>query len=359
MKYFAGYIVKTLAALILIALSTQLNAGNKDRSGQAGGGQLLINPWARTSGWAGANSANATGLESMFMNISGMAFTPKTELLFTRSSWLKGSEININAFGLSQRVGESGVFGLGIMSMSFGDIPITTVDLPEGGLGTFSPQLMNIGLAYARTFSNSIFGGLTLRALSESLPNANAHGVAFDAGIRYITGEKDHVKFGISLKNVGPRMQYSGDGFSTKVTLNSQEITLEQRTEPYELPSQLNIGFSYDFYLGVQADSTGKEVHANHRITGAGNFQSNSFGKDQVQVGLEYGFKDYLMVRAGYAYEEGILKLDNRTSAYTGPTTGITFQLPMKGGGSIALDYSYRATNPFQGTHSIGARIVI
>ena len=37
---------------------------------------------------------------------------------------------SISTFGFSQRVSESGVLGIGVMSMDFGDIEITTVDMP-------------------------------------------------------------------------------------------------------------------------------------------------------------------------------------------------------------------------------------
>ncbi len=79
-------IFKTGFILTLVALSTTSFAGNKDRAGQAGAGQLLINPWARSAGWAGANSASVTGLEATYTNIAGLAFTPKTELLFANTS---------------------------------------------------------------------------------------------------------------------------------------------------------------------------------------------------------------------------------------------------------------------------------
>ena len=32
--------------------------------------------------------------------------------------------------------------------------------------------------------------------------------VAIDAGIRYVTGDQEHIKFSISLKNVGPPMSF-------------------------------------------------------------------------------------------------------------------------------------------------------
>lgn len=343
-------------ALFMLLQSTSM-AGNKDRVGQAGASQLLINPWARSSGWAGANTATVTGLESTNLNVAGLAFTKKSEFMFARTNLVPNSDISINNFGFSQRVGKKSVIGVAVTSMSFGEMQITTVDLPEGGLGTFSPQYLNLGLSYSREFSNSIYGGITFRVINEGISDAKASGMAFDAGIRYITGEKENIKFGIALKNVGPRMQYNGDGFSTKVTYNDQEITLEQRTAPYELPAQLVIGFSYDYLIGDKVDSTGKQIAAMHRVTGAGNFTSNSFGKDQIQAGVEYAFKNQFMLRAGYCYEDGITNSTDRTTWYTGPTFGATVEMPLgKGGSTLGIDYSYR-TSVLGGTNSIGVRL--
>ena len=71
---------------------------------------------------------------------------------------------------------------------------------------------MNFNLAYAKKFSSSISGGLNLKVVSQSISNVRAQGMAFDAGIRYVTGDQEHIKFAISLKNVGPPMSFSGDG---------------------------------------------------------------------------------------------------------------------------------------------------
>lgn len=338
--------------ILIITLSPVLcvQAGNEDRSGQAGASELLINPWARSSGWGGANSATVHGLEAIYMNVAGTAFTTKTELIFSHTQWLKGSDIKIINFGLSQRLSETGVLSFSVTSMSFGDLLITTVDLPEGGIGTFSPNLMNIGISYAKAFSNSIYGGITFKIISESISDVSAQGVAIDAGIQYVTGEAENIKFGISMKNVGPRMKFKGDGLSFRGTYpgNDNQFTDEHRSADYELPSLINIGAAYDF-----------KFNENHKLTAAANFTSNSFTKDQYILGLEYGFKSYLMLRAGYSYEKGITQKADRTTAYTGPCGGFTVEVPLNKdkGSSFGIDYSYRATDPFEGTHSIGVRI--
>jgi len=344
-KYFAAFLLTG----ILIVPFNRATAGNKDRTGQAGASELLINPWARSSGWGGANVSCVKGLEGLFSNVAGTAHTKGTELIFSHTQWLQGSEIDINTFGLTQKIGESGVIGLGIMSMSFGDIPITTEDLPDGGIGNFAPTYMNINISYAKAFSSSIYGGINIKIVSEVISDVSAQGIALDAGIQYVTGPRENIRFGITLRNVGPTMRFNGDGLSIRSLLPGQEsyFTLEQRSADFELPTQLALGASYDFKLGEM-----------HRLTLAGNFISNSFTKDQFIFGAEYELKSYLMLRGGYTYEEGITSNAERTTAFTGPSAGFTVAVPLnkEKGSSLAIDYSYRATDPFNGTHSIGAR---
>ena len=337
--------------------------GNEDRAGEAGASQLLINPWTQSVGFAGANTASVTGLEAMGLNIAGMAFTRKTELLVNHKRYLVGSDVNINTFGFSQKVGETGVIGLSVMSMDFGDIEITQVDLPEGGIGTFSPKYTNLDFGYAKTFSNSIYGGIGVRVISESIANASSKGFAFDAGIRYVTGDNDQMKFGIALKNVGPTMSASGDGLSFLETNDNAGFdissTQNHRVASYQLPSLLNIGASYDFYISPKVDSTSKEITADHRITLAGNFTSNSFTKDQYRIGLEYSFRNMFMIRGGYVLEDGTwFSSDKRTSAYTGPAFGASFIAPLgKKGTTFGFHYAYQMTENFSGTHSIGVKL--
>ncbi len=351
----------TVAGLMLMQ---QGLAGNSDRAGQAGATELLINPWARSSGMAGANSASVRGLEAQYLNVAGLAFTTKTEVLFANTQWLVGSGVMINSFGLSQKVGEAGVIGLGIMNMNFGDIDITTSELPEGGVGTFSPNYLNIGISYAKNFSNSINGGITVRVINHNISNLKATGVAFDAGISYTTRlgsrdkekNKDNLQFGISLKNVGPPMKFSGDGLSIRGTVpgSDNSLTLEYRSAKYEMPSALNIGVTYHW----------RDVKLMHRITGAATFTSNSFSKDLVGFGLEYSFKDLFMLRGGYGLQFGKGGQDIASSALSGPTAGATFEygIGKKGSGKktkLGVDYSFRLTNPFSGVHAIGIRIAL
>ncbi len=354
MKNFYKYLIAIFMISFITLPALNSMAGNKDRSGQAGAAELLINPWPQGAGWGSVNTACVNGLEGMYNNVAGLAFTPKTELIFAYTDWMKGSDISVMSFGIAQRVSESGVFGLSVMSMNFGEIDITTIDLPEGGIGQFSPRYLNIGLSYAKAFSNSIYGGLTLKIINEAIADASAQGIAIDAGIQYVTGELENVKFGISLRNVGPKMKFSGDGFSLKtfVPNNDNQFTTTQRNASFELPAQLNIGAAYDFLFNKS------------RFTLAGNFISNSFTKDQFALGGEFSFRDYVLLRAAYTYEEGIWETvdhPDRSNANSGFSGGFTVQVPLgKDSGSVfGIDYAYRPTVQFQGTHTIGIRFTL
>lgn len=343
---------KYLIAFLILATISPAFAGNKDRSGQAGASELLINPWARSSGWGNANMAKVRGLEAMWGNVAGTAFTKKTQLIFSQTQWLKGTGTNIFAFGLTQRVGESGVIGLQVMSMNFGEIQVTTGDSPDGGLGTYKPGLMNFAVSYAKAFSNSIYGGIVVKFISESISDVNAFGMAIDAGIQYVTGENDQMAFGVALKNVGPQMRFSGDGLSFKEIISMKGIdqgyTFNQRSQAYEIPTMLTIGAAYDFLFG-----------GDYSMTIAGTFISNSFSKDQFAFGLEGNLKNYVFLRAGYTYEQGIwdnIETAENTNLNSGLSLGASIQVPLnkEKGTSFGIDYSYRETVSFNGNHSIG-----
>lgn len=353
MKNFYRYLAAFIILMNLVAIFPDVQAGNKDRSGQAGAPELLINPWARSTGWGGLNTANVRGVESMFANIAGLSFVNKMDIAFTQTTWLKGSDIGISNFGLGVRAGETGVIGLSVFSMQFGDLNVTTTDQPDGTGATFKPSLLNFALSYAKTFSNSISAGLTIRIISESIPDASAQGICLDAGVMYVTGEKDQAKFGIALRNLGPKMKFTGDGFSIKAFFQGDDYSMSvfQRSESFELPAQLRIGASYDFLIGEW-----------NRLTVAANFTSNSFTKDQVGLGLEYSLKEYLQLRAAYTYESGITEdvtSTDRTNAYKGLSLGGSVEVPLTKKSDLALgvDYAYQSTDNFQGTHVIGVRL--
>ncbi len=147
-------------------------------------------------------------------------------------------------------------------------------------------------------------------------------------------------------------MTFGGEGLSFRTDnpggSTDFDITVSQRGARYELPSALNIGLSYDFLIGEMV-----------RLTPLANFTANSFSKDQIGGGLEFAFKEMFMVRAAYKYDMGENTGALGDNAYTGFAGGVTIDVPIskkEGSSRFAIDYAYRASNPFSGTHNFSIR---
>lgn len=343
--------MKKLLLSIVSATTLTLFAGNPDRVGQAGAPELLVNPWARSAGLAGINFTRLSGSESIMSNVGCLALTKGTEVNFSHSLIMKGSDTKISALGIAQRLGENGgVLGVGLMSVNYGEIEKTTVDVPENSNIFFKPRVTNINVSYARSFTQSIHGGLTAKLINQGIDNVSATGFALDAGITYITGKTDNIRFAISLRNIGTPMRYKGDGLSHKGPYgNVTGVNLFVEGQQFDLPAQLNIGGSYDFNFDEKT-----------RLTVLGAFTSNSFSKDRFGLGLEFGaLKDMIQARVGYNYEDNILSAEKSTTIDGGLRAGLTLQVPFGKDkeSKIAFDYAYRTTRIYNGTHSFGLRI--
>jgi hypothetical protein len=353
-------IQKSLLGLALI--SSVAWAGNPDRAGGAGGANTLLNPYARSASMMGANSAYLRGVEAMHFNVGGLAYVKGTELMANRVSYLQGTDIFLNNFSLGQQLGDGHVFGLTFTSLQLGDILIRTEQQPDGTLGTFTPQVINIGFAYAKEFSNSITAGFVTRLVSEGVADARATGIAFDFGVQYQTAlnaknklKKEDFRFGIGVRNIGPDMQYGGSGLSFR-SINPQtgaDRRAQYITERFNHPALMNIGVSYDMRLDKNPDTYF------HRLTANGNFNYNAFSSNVVSVGGEYAYKETFMLRAGYGYQENIINSDYRTQYY-GMCGGVGMVLPVsKNGLKMAIDYSYAPTRVFNGVHNLSLRLII
>ena len=109
------------------------------------------------------------------------------------------------------------------------------------------------------------------------------------------------------------------------------------------MPTYLNIGVSYDFFLDENHLSS-KDGTPMHRLSAIADFTSNSFNNDYLGAGLEYAFKNMFLLRAAYRYENGIGNPATSTTMYMGLAVGRFHD--NRGLASkkslVAFDYSYR-----------------
>jgi opacity protein-like surface antigen len=357
MKQFS---IKSIVALCAVGMSFSAFAGNKDRSGQAGAPEMVINPWARTTGLFGLNTSHIGGVEAMKTNIAGLAQVSSTDIGVSRGVYLSGTNISINNIAIGQKLGEAGVIGINLMSMNFGDITSTSYFEPEG-FGTYRPQFLNMQLGYAKQFSSHVNAGASATYVSEQVGNITALGIAFEGGIQYVTGKRDNFHFGITLRNLGSNMRFSGTGFAVNADKPQSSPTFAvSQTYPadkFSMPTYLNFGAAYDFYLD-ENHLMSKDSLPKHKLTAMFNFQSNSFNNDYLGAGVEYSFKEMIQLRAAYRYERGIGNLETSTTMFSGIAVGATAQKRLGDSGPlVSIDYSFRPTQrPANGVHMMSLR---
>jgi hypothetical protein len=335
-----------------VLFGPEMKAGNPDRQGEAGASELLMNPWARSSGMHSMSTAFVSGLESMRINVAGLGRINKFEGSYSNARLFEGSGMGMNALGLGFRIKESSVLGITFTALDFGDIPVTTVNLPEGTGGFLNPSFFNLGVGYAYTYQNKISVGILFRGISESIQDVSSFGFGIDAGVQYVSGEKDNFKLGITLSNIGSPMKFGGEGLSFQGP-NQQpaggttyNLTYNARAAEFELPSMLNLGVSYDYYF-----------NDNLFLRGVANFTSNAFSRDQLGAGIEFSIYKKVVLRGAYKYDLGSSS-DAVQNVYTGIAAGISIETALTKGGSnnLGVDYAYRTTSPFKGTHNLGIR---
>lgn len=324
-------------------------AGNPDRQGEAGANQLLLNPWARSAGLHSINTSSIMGSEAMYLNVAGLSRMQGTQINLGHTRYLQGADLGINALAFARKMG-GGAFGISLVSVDMGELEFTTENAPEGTGTTFSPSFFNLGLSYSHMFSNKVSVGITAKVVNESATSVGARAFALDAGVQYVSGENDNFKFGISLRNIGSKMRFTGEGLSKQLPNPGPNFdynnTYYDRSAFYELPSQLNIGASYDWLLGRTS-----------RLTAMGNFTSNAFSRDQVGVGLEFKLKELIALRTAYKFEFDTDAVERTLD--NGLSGGFSVNVPTRKGSDtrLGLDYSFRTTFVYGGIHNLGLRL--
>jgi hypothetical protein len=124
------------------------------------------------------------------------------------------------------------------------------------------------------------------------------------------------------------------------------------KVDQIKLPALLNIAASYDIRLDKNANQY------DNKLTVGFGFTNFAYTANQLTLACEYAYKEFLTLRGGFVYQQGIFDSEVRPSAFTGPQAGISYDFAVgEDGNQVSLDYSYRATNPFNGVHSFGLRI--
>ncbi|MCY4158366.1 MAG: PorV/PorQ family protein [Bacteroidetes bacterium] len=329
--------------------ASQLGGGidqpNTNRAGTSGAAELLVPLTARYSALGGATTsvlAGMNGLEALYANPAGLTNNQSTSALFSRLQYV--ADIGVNYFGLAQRFGDNNL-ALTIAAWDMGELYRQTEANPEkSDDATFRVSFINVGLTYARTLTDRISAGATIKVVNESIDDLTATGIIFDAGMTYVVGESG-LRLGVALKNVGNELQFSGTGLGRQVQLPDQQRdasvnTVQLESEGVQYPTLLNFGVAYE-----------RSITSNSSVTLLGNFRSNSFEDDDFSGAVELGYGNLLYLRGGYEYSR-----ENNVTFYKGYSFGAGLQFQVAGT-DLAIDYSLLPTDYFDNIQFITASV--
>jgi len=277
--------------LALILAVTQTGFASAPKLGTAGAVELLIPMGARNVAMSGANISQVSGTEAIYYNPAGLAIIDgRAEASFSYMNYFADMSVTYLAAGV--QAGRAGTFGLTIQSLDIGEIPVTTIDQPEGTGQVLQPSFLTVNASYAKGLSDRINFGANAKLVTEGVGTMKANAVAFDFGLQYVTPWG--ISMGIAMRNIGGSMSYSGTAveFDSDVPFaNPNATTRKTRLDmaDHELPASLNMGASYSLEMGN-----------NHQMNLTGVYGNNSYELDNISVGAEYGLFDMFFVRGGY-----------------------------------------------------------
>jgi len=312
---------------LIIALGVMIVAAGAsfaaNKIGTAGAQQLRVPVGTRGVAMAGAVVADAMGPEALFWNPAGAAGTSGTEVCLAYKGYI--ADMTVSYVGLTSRFAY-GTIGVSAKILSLGDIVVTTTRDWDGTGEVYSVNMPVLGLTYSYMLTDRVAFGATAMYLSEAVMQSRAQGMAFDFGFQYVPGWKT-LRFGMVMKNYGPKMTYSGPDFDASTLVPGDDPESANRTVAltsagFEMPSNFQMGATYDFALGMNGKTTVGAV-----------YQSNNFSEDEYRFGAEYVLGERLCVRAGYV-------LCDQEEYIYGPTLGFGASFNL-GRIKASLDYSH------------------
>ena len=230
-----------------------------------GGGfpSLKLGADARSGGMGMAFTALSGDGAAAYWNPAGLTRLERKDVQLAIHRWVEGVHSEFLSFGWG-----NGAWGFGLHALytEVGDIEYRVVPSPTP-LTTFSANELVLGFSLARTLSERIGFGVTVKMLYEKIFVDEAWGVAADIGLQWELVE-DGLRAGGVIQNVG----WTG-------TLDEEAI---------ELPFLWKFGVAFPLSAGE------------HRLVAVLDVIQERGFPVHVHCGFEAGYKGFLFLRGGY-----------------------------------------------------------
>jgi hypothetical protein len=253
---------KVIVLTILLSGFGSVFAQN-DGAGNTGLSFLKLGVTSRAVSLGEAVVSSTTDASATFYNPAALTMGPDVNMLFMHNEQILG--IRTEYLAAKFRMNKISL-GLSLNNTSVSDIEVR--EIPGEPLDKFNAQNFAFGLSAGYKINDMLQVGVTAKFLYEKIYLDNASGYAFDIGGLY---SKDNLSVGAVIANFG--------------SMN------ELRNEASKLPSLVRFGASYLIDL--------PGINGGLRI-GADGFKVFDGGKFHANGGVEFIYKDFLSLRAGY-----------------------------------------------------------
>lgn len=336
-------VINASTAIILLCINFQAHGQDVKKIGTSSAAFLQIPVGAKGIAMGSAFTAIADDGSAMFWNPGNLANQSKRTLFVHHSPWLPG--LGYYYLGFSLPVENIGVFGINVTSLQSDEMDITTPEAPMGTGETFTAASTAVGIVFARRLTDRFSIGANFKYIDEKIFHSNATGFAFDVGTMFITPFRN-VRFGVSVSNMGTRMQMNGEDLNTYVDVapaqqgNNDNIVAGLKTDRFDLPIVMRIGISWDLRLPEGS-----------RLTLACDGVNPNDNAQSLNLGVEFAaWKELLVLRGGF----NELFLADREN---GLTLGAGLKIPYANDFNLAFGYAYQDFEFLGGVNHISIEI--
>jgi hypothetical protein len=273
------------------------SGGEFSKVGAAGGQFLKIGVGARANAMGGAFGAVSNDLSSVFWNPAGLAEISTMTADFSYTQWFATYSHNFGAIAMPVGSGYTAAFS--VTNLSSGDIRVTTVDKPEGTGSFYQVNDIAVGASFSGFLTDQFSFGVTVKYVQNAFSSVSASGFAFDIGTKYDTGIQG-IKLGFSMHNLSTQQQYDGTDLRTskklEETLDMAPLDATYLAYPFNLPITFRAGISSEL---IKEDE--------HKLLAAVDFVTLTDVPEQLSLGAEYVWNDFLSFRGGYTFGQSQL----------------------------------------------------
>jgi len=306
--------MKKIILVVALTFNLQLLTFNcfSGGPGTTGATFLKLGVGSRPVAMGEAFVAVADDINALYWNPSGLSLSEGKQVIFTHTEWFQAIRYEYLAYC---QPAFGGTIGTGITYLYITDIERR--DLAGVLLGTTVPANdLAIAVSYAKTLSERLNLGGTVKIINQQLDDKSALGIAADLGLQYKLN-KEGLVMGLALQNMGYEAPFI--------------------TEVNPLPMNLKAGITNKF-----ADS---------KLTLSSDLNYSILDSIwAVGAGIEYWVHPVFAIRAGYKYNSAI---NNTLGALAGLTCGAGFKI-----GILGIDYALVPYGDLGYTHrvTVGAK---